>query len=146
MAKGKLWTERDTLFLKDNYSKVDIQELALELNRSIMSLKMHVSRQKMKLKRYKIQCDNDLRSNNDLRSKAKAIFSDYIDKIALDILEILKEHDSLNMYKLQRVFHSKYSFHTEYSVNKALKNLVKENLVEYVSAKNNKSKNFRLKD
>lgn len=146
MAKGKLWTERDTLFLKNNYSKVDIQELALELNRSIMSLKMHVSRQKMKLKRYKIQCDNDLRSNNDLRSKAKAIFSDYIDKIALDILEILKEHDSLNMYKLQRVFYSKYSFHTEYSVNKALKNLVKENLVEYVSAKNNKSKNFRLKD
>lgn len=140
MAKGKLWTERDTLFLKDNYSKVDIQELALELNRSIMSLKMHVSRQKMKLKRYKIQCDDDL------RSKAKAIYSDYIDKIALDILEILKEHDSLNMYKLQRVFYSKYSFHTEYSVNKALKNLVKENLVEYVSAKNNKSKNFRLKD
>lgn len=140
MAKGKLWTERDTLFLKDNYSKVDIQELALELNRSIMSLKMHVSRQKMKLKRYNIQCDDDL------RSKAKAIYSDYIDKIALDILEILKEHDSLNMYKLQRVFYSKYSFHTEYSVNKALKNLVKENLVEYVSAKNNKSKNFRLKD
>ena len=141
MAKGKLWTEKETLFLKNNYSKVDIEELSIKLNRSIMSLKMHVSRQKMKLKRFKIQCDNDL------RSKAKAIYSNYIDKIALDILEILKEHSSLNMYKLQRVFYNKYSFHTEYSVNKALKNLVKENLVEYFSIKeNNKSKNFRLKD
>ena len=133
MAKFRHWQEEDIVFLKNNYAILPIEDIAEKLNRSIMAIIMYVSLKKLKLQRYKKPRNYTNYYNN-------------LETIALDIQEALKEHSFFNMYHLQRAFYKKYIYHTEYSINKALKILIERDLVEYFENVNDKKrKNFRLK-
>lgn len=120
------WSKEDILFLKNNFSLLPTEDIANILGRPLICILNYVSRKKLKLTRYKVVKIN--------------VKDEYIETIALETIEFLKKHDDLNIYSLQRIFYSKYIYHTVYSLQKALKILIDKDLVEYFEDLNNKKK------